>query len=200
MKYRIVLFGLAVLGVTVGLSLARNPEVRIKAKGGKERVEPGGTGTVTVTLKNRTSETREVAVTLRYRDLEDEPPIAVANVSLGPKEKVLRDFEVAVPGDWFDRRLRVIASIPDADAKAKLKTLRSEFTDELWLRGEALYREECGTRCHGSRGGTVKRRSLASWIDAMRSGPKSMPRYPDVPRSDIVLMRQYARDAKRTVD
>jgi hypothetical protein len=199
MKQLIVVL-LVVIGVAIGVSSAKNREVKIKLKRSKERIEPGGTGTVTVRLKNRTKEPKSVTVTLHYRDLENEDPIGEATIDLGPKEKVARDFDVPVPADWFDRSLRVVARIPDAEAKTKLKTVPGEFTDELWLRGRELLREECGTRCHGTNGGQVRGRSLQAWISAVRNGPGSMPRFPDLSRTDIVLMRLFARDPKREVE
>jgi hypothetical protein len=200
MYVRAAVFCFVVVGLFLGISLAGNKEVRLKAKGGKERIDPGGTGTVTVTLKNRTRETKEITVTLRYRDIEDAEPIGSATLTLAPKEKASREFDVAVPADWFDRTLRVIASIPDAEKKAKVRTNRSEFTNELWLRGRELYRAECGTRCHGSSGQQVRRQNLTRWITAIRAGPGSMPRYPDLSRADIVLMKEYSKDPKRDVE
>ena len=190
---------LLALLVALGVADARNREVKVKVKGARERVEPGGTGSVTVTLKNRTDEMKKVDVTLRYRDLDDAEPIATKTVTLPPKEKVSTEFAVPVPENWLDKRLRVVASIPDADAKGKILTVPGEFTDELWLEGRDLFRQEC-RNCHGSNGWKIKNKSLLAWISNSRNGPGSMPRYPHLSRTDFVLMYKYARTAKRVVE
>jgi hypothetical protein len=190
---------LAVLFVTLGIAVAGGREVRIKVKGTNDRVEPGGTGSVMVTLKNRTSESRQVEVALRYQDLDDAEPIATATINLPPKEKVSREFDVAVPRDWFDKRLRVVASTADDQAKGKIRTVPGEFTDELWLQGRDLFQQEC-RNCHGGNGWKIRNDSLQSWITNSRNGPGRMPRYPHLTRSDFVLMYKYAKDAKRQVE
>jgi hypothetical protein len=199
MLYRASLVALIAVVLSFGIALAKNKEIKVKAKGAKEKIDPGGTGTVTVKLKNRTNEEQEVPVSLLYQDNLEDGPFVSATITLKAKETVTEEFDVPVPEAWFDKKLRVITRIPDAETKAKVKTIPAEFTDEFWLQGEALFQQECRS-CHGKNGWKIKNKGLSSWISNSRNGPGSMPRYPHLTRADFVLMYQYAKDGKRVVD
>jgi len=112
-----------------------------------------------------------------------------------PREKRTADIDFAVPVEFLGRKLKVLARAEGLEDRAKVKVRLAPLTAEQVQRGRELYRSRCAS-CHDPRGGDVRGDSLTRWVQAMRSGPGSMPSY-GMPTSDIILMRGYTLNARR---
>jgi hypothetical protein len=174
----------------------KSGELKLSLKAPRSKTLVGETAVLQLKLKNRTDTTREVAVELIYKDATE--PYAVETVTLGPKEKVKLDVDCPVPADFLGKKLRVYARAEGLEDRAKVKVKLGDITDEQWIEGRDLYQAECA-RCHGKKGGEVRGDSLDRWISAMQKGPGSMPRYPSIGVAEIILMREYVKDADREV-
>jgi hypothetical protein len=177
---------------------SKNRDMKLRLRAQKTATAPGGTATLEFRVTNRTAGSLDISAVFTYRDLGGDP-FATRSLTLAAKEKQTISVSCPVPADWIGKRLRVTATVGELSVDTKVKTVPAEFSDALWLQGRDLFQSNCAARCHGTSGGEVRRDGLKRWRFAIQNGPGSMPRSPEITYLETILMREFARDAKRAV-
>lgn len=160
--------------------------VRVKKKRGK--VPPGGAAVLRVKVKNRTRESIVREVTLSWATGDT---IATRTVELGPKDRERFEVAAPVPDGTTGGKLTVVATCGSDESRTKVRVKAAPGTGAA--NGRDLFLSSCAG-CHGQTGSGLRGEDFSGWKAALRRGPGSMPRFPDLTSDDIRAMRAYVKN------